>query len=50
MKYRTCYIFFRCVTSLKDNESMPSPDHLMKFLVDQSSREDLEPCANCDEV
>lgn len=39
-----------CVTSLKDNESMPSPDHLMKFLVDQSSREDLEPCANCDEI
>lgn len=39
-----------CVTSLKDNESMPSSDHLMKFLVDQSSREDLEPCANCDEI
>lgn len=39
-----------CVTSLKDNESMPSPDNLMKFLVDQSSREDLEPCANCDEI
>ncbi|XP_048747686.2 RING finger protein 207-like [Ostrea edulis] len=39
-----------CVTSLKDSESLPSPDHLMKFLVDQSSQEDLEPCANCDEV
>nr|XP_022343133.1 RING finger protein 207-like [Crassostrea virginica]XP_022343134.1 RING finger protein 207-like [Crassostrea virginica] len=38
------------VTNLKDSESMPSPDHLMKFLVDQSSREDLEPCANCDEI
>ncbi|XP_061197285.1 RING finger protein 207-like [Saccostrea echinata] len=39
-----------CVTNLKDSESLPSPDHLMKFLVDQSSREDMEPCANCDEV
>ena len=41
--------FFSCVSTLKEGSVLPSPDPLLKFLVESSST-DKVPCANCDKV
>lgn len=38
-----------CVSTIKEGSSLPSPDPLLKFLVESSSS-DKVPCANCDKA